>query len=232
MHHAHRCFFVPVSTGTPSGKATRPSLGWNGVRPKPQRQDNSHRRGRDRGAGGGPTPLEGGPDGAREVSLPGSARRSRGRRRGSTRRPGVGGSQFMTTIVFVKYGAHHPLNRQRDRYAGEGVDLSLSTLADQVGTCAVALRGRCTTRSPPTCWRRSTCTATARRCRFSPKARRTRAGPGSMSATTRPSSALFRYLTGHRGPFHVHQIGGGQQGPQTSIRRACEQQAHRFHLVA
>ena len=171
MHHAHRCFLVPVSTGTPPGKATRPSLRWNGVRPKPQRQDHSHRRGRDRGPGGGSTPLEGGPDGAREVSLPGSARRSRGRRRRSTRRPGVGGSQFMTTIVFVKYGAHHPLNRQRDRYAGEGVDLSLSTLADQVGTCAVALRGRCTTRSPPTCWRRSTCKATARRCRFSLKAR-------------------------------------------------------------
>ena len=33
-----------------------------------------------------------------------------------------------------------PLNRQRDRYAREGVDLSLSTLADQVGTCAVALK--------------------------------------------------------------------------------------------
>ena len=35
---------------------------------------------------------------------------------------------------------HQPLNRQRDRYAREGVDLSLSTLADQVGTCAVALK--------------------------------------------------------------------------------------------
>ena len=35
---------------------------------------------------------------------------------------------------------HQPLNRQRDRYAREGVDLSLSTLADQVGACTVALR--------------------------------------------------------------------------------------------
>ena len=33
-----------------------------------------------------------------------------------------------------------PLNRQRDRYAREGVDISLSTLADQVGACAAALR--------------------------------------------------------------------------------------------
>ena len=43
----------------------------------------------------------------------------------------------MATIVFEKYGQHQPLNRQRDRYAREGVDLSLSTLADQVGACTV-----------------------------------------------------------------------------------------------
>ena len=43
-------------------------------------------------------------------------------------------------ILFEKYGQHQPLNRQRDRYAREGVDLSLSTLADQVGACTVALR--------------------------------------------------------------------------------------------
>jgi transposase len=42
-------------------------------------------------------------------------------------------------MLFEKFGAHQPLNRQRDRYAREGVDLSLSTLADQVGTCTAAL---------------------------------------------------------------------------------------------
>ena len=42
--------------------------------------------------------------------------------------------------LFEKYGAHQPLNRQRDRYVREGVDLSLSTLADQVGASTVALR--------------------------------------------------------------------------------------------
>jgi hypothetical protein len=42
-------------------------------------------------------------------------------------------------ILFEKYGQHQPLNRQAERYAREGVDLSLSTLADQVGHCAVAL---------------------------------------------------------------------------------------------
>ena len=43
-------------------------------------------------------------------------------------------------IVFEKFGQHQPLNRQRDRYAREGVELSLSTLADQVGACTAALR--------------------------------------------------------------------------------------------
>ncbi len=53
---------------------------------------------------------------------------------------GWAGPNLLATIVFEKYGQHQPLNRQRDRYAREGVDLSLSTLADQVGACAVALR--------------------------------------------------------------------------------------------
>jgi hypothetical protein len=43
-------------------------------------------------------------------------------------------------ILFEKFGQHQPLNRQSERYAREGVDLSLSTLADQVGACALALR--------------------------------------------------------------------------------------------
>ena len=36
-------------------------------------------------------------------------------------------------------GQHQPLNRQAERYAREGVELSLSTLADQVGAAAAAL---------------------------------------------------------------------------------------------
>ena len=42
-------------------------------------------------------------------------------------------------ILFEKYGQHQPLNRQADRYAREGVPLSLSTLADQVGACVAVL---------------------------------------------------------------------------------------------
>jgi transposase len=43
-------------------------------------------------------------------------------------------------ILFEKYGQHQPLNRQSERYAREGIDLSLSTLADLVGACTFALR--------------------------------------------------------------------------------------------
>ena len=53
---------------------------------------------------------------------------------------GWAGPSLLAMILFEKYGAHQPLNRQRDRYAREGVDLSLSTLADQVGACTVALK--------------------------------------------------------------------------------------------
>src|SRR5580698_5945469 len=43
-------------------------------------------------------------------------------------------------LVFEKFGQHQPLNRQAERYAREGVPLSLSTLADQVGAGSAALR--------------------------------------------------------------------------------------------
>jgi transposase len=53
---------------------------------------------------------------------------------------GWAGPSLLAMILFEKYGQHQPLNRQRDRYGREGIDLSLSTLADQVGACAFALR--------------------------------------------------------------------------------------------
>ena len=53
---------------------------------------------------------------------------------------GLFGPSFLAMLLFEKFGTHQPLNRQRDRYAREGVDLSLSTLADQVGACAAALK--------------------------------------------------------------------------------------------
>ena len=52
---------------------------------------------------------------------------------------GFAGPSLLAMILFEKFGQHQPLSRQSERYAREGVDLSLSTLADQVGACAAAL---------------------------------------------------------------------------------------------
>ncbi|MCP5111146.1 MAG: transposase, partial [bacterium] len=43
---------------------------------------------------------------------------------------GWAGPNLLAMILFEKFGQHQPLNRQAERYAREGVDLSLSTLAD------------------------------------------------------------------------------------------------------
>ena len=43
------------------------------------------------------------------------------------------GPQLLATILFDKFGMHTPLNRQSARFKAEGIDLPLSTLADQVG---------------------------------------------------------------------------------------------------
>ena len=53
---------------------------------------------------------------------------------------GFAGPNLLAMILFEKYGQHQPLNRQSERYAREGIELSLSTLADQVGGCAALLR--------------------------------------------------------------------------------------------
>jgi transposase len=52
---------------------------------------------------------------------------------------GFAGPSLLAMILFEKYGQHQPLNRQSERYACEGIDLSVSTLADQVGGCAMLL---------------------------------------------------------------------------------------------
>lgn len=51
---------------------------------------------------------------------------------------GWAGPNLLAMILFEKFGQHQPLNRQAERYGREGVPISLSTLADQVGAgCAV-----------------------------------------------------------------------------------------------
>ena len=52
---------------------------------------------------------------------------------------GWAGPSLLAMVLFEKFGQHQPLNRQAERYAKEGVPISLSTLADQVGGCTVAL---------------------------------------------------------------------------------------------
>jgi transposase len=60
--------------------------------------------------------------------------------RANQRRTLAADASLLAMILFEKYGQHQPLNRQSERYARESVELSLSTLADQVGGCAALLR--------------------------------------------------------------------------------------------
>ncbi len=53
---------------------------------------------------------------------------------------GMFGPHFLASLAFEKFGTHNPLNRQRDRYAQEGIELSLSTLADNIGAVVSAVR--------------------------------------------------------------------------------------------
>jgi transposase len=52
---------------------------------------------------------------------------------------GRAGPQLLADVLFGKYGAHLPLNRQSEIYAREGIELDVSTLADWVGACAATL---------------------------------------------------------------------------------------------
>jgi len=52
---------------------------------------------------------------------------------------GRAGPNLLAMIVEAKFGQHLPLNRQSDSYAREGIELSISTIADWVGTCTAML---------------------------------------------------------------------------------------------
>jgi transposase len=53
---------------------------------------------------------------------------------------GFAGHNLLAMILFEKFGQHQPLNRQSERHRREGIDLGVSTLADQVGACATVLQ--------------------------------------------------------------------------------------------
>jgi transposase len=52
---------------------------------------------------------------------------------------GWAGPSLLAMILFEKFGQHQPLNRQVERYAREGVPISLSTAVDAVGASCSAL---------------------------------------------------------------------------------------------
>lgn len=52
---------------------------------------------------------------------------------------GFAGPSLLAMILVDKYANHQPLNRQSEQLAREGVDLSVSTMADHVGACAATL---------------------------------------------------------------------------------------------
>ena len=52
---------------------------------------------------------------------------------------GRAGPNLLALVLAAKYGQHLPLTRQSAIYAGEGVELEVSTLADWVGASAASL---------------------------------------------------------------------------------------------
>ncbi len=53
---------------------------------------------------------------------------------------GFAGPSLLAMMLVDKYANHQPLNRQSEHYAREGIELSVSTLADHVGASAATLR--------------------------------------------------------------------------------------------
>jgi transposase len=52
---------------------------------------------------------------------------------------GRAGPNLLAMILEAKFGQHLPLNRLSETYAREGIELSVSTMADWVGTCTAML---------------------------------------------------------------------------------------------
>jgi transposase len=52
---------------------------------------------------------------------------------------GFAGPSLLAMMLVEKYANHQPLNRQSEHYAREGIELSVSTMADHVGACVATL---------------------------------------------------------------------------------------------
>jgi len=53
---------------------------------------------------------------------------------------GFAGPSLLAMMLVEKYANHQPLNRQSEQYGREGIELSVSTMADHVGACAATLK--------------------------------------------------------------------------------------------
>src|SRR5438034_2205827 len=115
---------------------------------------------------------------------------------------GWAGSSLLAMILFEKYGQHQPLNRQSERYATEGVPLSLSTWP--IRWVAAAQRWhRSSGGLSDTFSRPSDCTAATRLCRSWPRGRPIPGDVGFMCATIVRSAGRIR----RRRCSIVHSIG-------------------------
>ena len=97
-------------------------------------------RGYYRDAGDDPAAVEGDSDGTGEVLVPECEKITQPPAPFHVTPRGFAGPNLLAMILFEKFGQHQPLNRQSERYRREGIDLSVSTLADQVGACTTALQ--------------------------------------------------------------------------------------------
>ena len=52
---------------------------------------------------------------------------------------GFAGPSLLAMVLVNKFLLHQPLNRQSKTFAREGIEIDVSTLADRVGACVVAL---------------------------------------------------------------------------------------------
>ncbi|VIO64951.1 hypothetical protein CI1B_00450 [Bradyrhizobium ivorense] len=52
---------------------------------------------------------------------------------------GFAGPNLLAMVLVNKFLLHQPLNRQSKTYAREGIEIDVSTLADRIGACVVAL---------------------------------------------------------------------------------------------
>ena len=162
--------------------------------------------------------MEGDPACAREVHVPLLREVQLGARAVSCDCARLGCSQSSRHDPVREVRQHQPLNRQAERYAREGVPLSLSTLADQSGPVALCL-SLFSSASKRTCSPPSACTSTTRP--FRPCQGKTDTGRCSVYVRDdrpfggcAPPAAMFyysRYRAGEHPETHLATYAGSSR---------------------